>query len=90
MSKRSTIEWRWEAYYPIGFGDSTKQHVFKRGPVREDLAKVKKYADELREEIADLELPEHPNPKRHLSPYWRGAEIRILTRTLSPWTEVND
>ena len=81
-AKKPTTEYRWEAYGPDGV-------VFKRGPIRDDIAKVKKYVDELRTEIDALDVEVFPAPKRHLAPYWRGAQIRILTRAISPWTELS-
>lgn len=81
--KKPATEYRWEAVSADGT-------VFKRGTVRTDLVKVMKNVVELRTEIDALDTGIYPNPKRHLAPYWRGAKIRVLTRTLSPWTEVND
>jgi hypothetical protein len=87
--KKPTVEYQWEAYYP----DAGEYHpgngeVFKRGPIRDDIDKVTRYVNDLRREIADLELPKHPDSKRHLASYWRGAAIRVVTRTISPWTEI--
>lgn len=86
--KKPTTEYRWEAYYPVGVGGRKNEEVFKRGPIRTDIDTVKKYADELTREIAELEFPPSQQ-KRHLAPYWRGARIRIFTRTISPWTELS-
>lgn len=78
--KKSTTEYRWEAVGPDG-------KVFKRGPIRTDLAKTKKYADEITGEIA-TDKEARLAGKRHLAPYWNGAKIRIITRTITPWTEI--
>ena len=95
--KKPTVEYRWEAFYPAT-ADYATESVFRRGPIRNDLAKVAKYAVEIEDEITGLEgktieetarLYPQAGP-RHLSPDWRGAKVRILTRTISPWTEVDE
>ena len=84
--KKPTIEYRWEAYYP----ETGK--VFKRGPIRNDIGKVAKYAVELIDEIFELEDEGWVDKKKtsHLAPYWEDSKIRVLTRTISPWVEMED
>ena len=67
--KKSTVEYRWEAYWEDG-------KVMKRGPVRTDLAKVEKYKEEI----------EHDIVHGGLASYWDGWKLRIVTRTITPWT----
>lgn len=78
--KKPTVEYRWEAYNP------ETGAVAKRGPIREDISKVRKYADEIQDGIRAL--GEHGSIEIdgwHLAPYWDGLEIRIVTRTITPW-----
>ena len=80
MSK-STVEYRWEAY------DVDTGKVEKRGPIRDDLAKVTKYKTEIEVGISNLnDGGIHGGP--HLAPYWANLKLRTLTRTISPWTEM--
>ena len=66
--KKSTVEYRWEAYQEDG-------KVMKRGPIRTDLTKTEKYKAEI----------EHDIVHGGLAPYWDGWELRIITRTITPW-----
>ena len=79
--KKTTVEYRWEAYYP------ETGEVFRRGTVRTDYGKVVKNANELIEEIATIGFVTGMRD-RFLASYWEGAEVRIVGRTISPWTEV--
>lgn len=79
--KKPTVEYRWEAFGP----DDGK--VVKRGLVRSDRDKVVKAALDIRSEIENID---NPAAKRHLAPYWRGLKVRVLTRTVPPWTEMED
>ena len=91
MKNKPIIEYRWEAYYPTGaVGHMDALTVFKRGPIRTDIDKVAKYATELVKEIAELDDDTSESKSRHLAPYWKGARIRVLERSISPWTEVDD
>ena len=91
MKNKPTVEYRWEAYHPTGVGEHIDAlTVFKRGPIRTDIDKVSKYANELVNEIMDLEDPQTVTTGRHLAPYWKGARIRVLERSISPWTEMED
>ncbi len=75
---KDTVQYRWEAYNP----DSGA--VAKRGPIRDDYSKVKKYADEI---IAALPNAGKDVDGWHLAPYWEGLQVRIVARTITPWVE---
>lgn len=81
-SKKPTVEFRWEAYGDDGI-------VVKRGPIRDDLSKVEKYADEIR---VGIESMKRNDPEARSTwtpaPYWADLNIRIVTRTISPWTSM--
>ena len=70
--QKPTIEYRWEAFDP----DSGT--VVKRGPIRTDLSKAAKYKSEIEVGILNSTL----------APYWNGLSLRIVTRTISPWTSM--
>jgi hypothetical protein len=77
-AKKNTVEWRWEAYNP------DTGAVAKRGPIRTELEKVEKYALEIKGGI-DGTIDDW-NP----APYWEGLQLRIVTRTITPWVITND
>ena len=52
--------------------------VVKRSPIRTDLAKVARYKSEIEAGIL----------AGTLSSYWNGLSLRIVTRTISPWTSM--
>lgn len=70
---RPVTQYRWEAY------DPDTGNVFKRGMVRTELAKSVKNA---------MEIHEHIVEGTRLAPYWHGAEIRIIARSITPWEQV--
>ncbi len=77
MSKKAnTIEYQWEAF------DPETGVVAKRGPIREDLSKVEKYADEIQAGIDGMNgVQDGWTP----AIYWYGLKIRIKTREITPW-----
>lgn len=74
--QKPIVEYRWEAYNP------DTGAVAKKGPVRTELSKVLKYADEIRGGIDGTVDGWNP------APYWDGLKIRVITRVISPWTEL--
>ena len=81
LRDKPATQYQWEAF------DPDDGSVVKRGIVRSDRTKVIKSALDIQSEIENID---NPAQKRHLAPYWRGLKIRVLTRTIPPWTEMED
>ena len=83
MSRQeSKVEYRWEAYHP------DTGAVAKRGPIREDFEKVRKYAADIAVGIVSLDHRDDEYDGWNPAPYWKGLHIRIVSRVISPWKDV--
>lgn len=76
-ARKPIVEFRWQAY------DPTTGVVKKQGIIREDEGKAVKYAQEIVDGIRDLDCEQIRDTPGNT---WYGLKVRIVTRTISPWT----